>query len=125
MEILAVLRGLHHPGADHESGGQISAQLGWNAGDQGGVESGINATYSNLTTRHESAFKEPRSVDDAPPDFIEGLMQAIVGLEIEIESLSGKLKASQNQPEQNRAGVRAALESAGRTNQRAMAKLIP
>lgn len=79
----------------------------------------------NLTTRHESAFKKPWSVDDAPLDFIESMMQAIVGLEIEIESLSGKLKASQNQPEQNRAGVRAALESAEQTNQRAMAKLIP
>jgi len=79
---------------------------------------------SNLTNQQEAAMQEPWSVDDAPSDYIDRMVQAIVGVEIEIESLSGKLKASQNQPEQNRAGVVAGLESGEWTNQHAMAKLI-
>lgn len=50
---------------------------------------------------------EPWTVDDAPYEFTERLVQAIVGIEIKIEALTGKLKASQNQPERNRAGVKA------------------
>ncbi len=77
-----------------------------------------------LTERHESARATPWAVDDAPRDFTERLMQAIVGVEIRIETLTGKLKASQNQPEQNRSGVRAGLERGGGENSLAMSKLI-
>lgn len=66
----------------------------------------------NLTNQQEAAMPEPWAVDDAPAEHIERLMAGIVGVEITIETLSGKLKASQNQPEQNRAGVKAALASA-------------
>lgn len=64
-----------------------------------------------LTKQQEAAMSEPWSLDDAPSDYTERLMQAIVGIEIEIISLTGKLKASQNQPERNRAGVKAGLEA--------------
>ena len=66
----------------------------------------------------------PWSVDDAPTDFTERLVQAIVGVEIEIETLIGKLKASQNQPEKNRAGVKAGLEAGAGAQNRAMAQFI-
>ena len=66
----------------------------------------------------------PWSVDDAPTDFTELLAQAIVGVEINIETLTGKLKASQNQPEKNRAGVKAGLEAGEGAHNLAMAKLI-
>lgn len=78
-----------------------------------------------LTDQHESGADAPWSVDDAPSDYTDGLVQAIVGVEIKIEALTGKLKASQNQPERNRAGVKAGLESeAGAARNRDMAKLI-
>lgn len=77
-----------------------------------------------LTDRHESQMANPWSVDDAPTDFTDRLVQAIVGVEIKIESLTGKLKASQNQPERNRAGVKAALEIGEGMQNRAMAKFI-
>lgn len=66
----------------------------------------------------------PWSVDDAPTDFTDRLVQAIVGVEIKIETLTGKLKASQNQPEKNRVGVKAALEAGEGAQNLAMAKLI-
>ncbi|WP_205624072.1 FMN-binding negative transcriptional regulator [Marinobacterium rhizophilum] len=50
-----------------------------------------------LTGQHEMKRDTPWSVDDAPTDFTERLVQAIVGVEIKIETLTGKLKASQNQ----------------------------
>lgn len=63
-----------------------------------------------LTDQHEANRDQPWSVDDAPKDFTSRLMQAIVGIEINIETLTGKLKASQNQPAQNRQGVKAGLQ---------------
>lgn len=77
-----------------------------------------------LTDWHEARMDVPWSVDDAPEEFTERLMRAIVGLEIKIESLTGKLKASQNQPERNRAGVKAGLEAGEDAGDHYMAKLI-
>lgn len=76
-----------------------------------------------LTDKHESAMDEPWAVDDAPTDFTERLVGAIVGVEIRIEALTGKLKASQNQPERNRSGVKIGLESEG-AESLAMSKFI-
>jgi len=66
----------------------------------------------------------PWSIDDAPTDFTEKVIKAIVGVEIKIEKLTGKLKASQNQPDRNRAGVKSGLEAAGGEYNRAMSELI-
>ena len=77
-----------------------------------------------LTDQHESGMSNPWSVADAPTEFTERLVKAIVGVEIKIETLTGKLKASQNQPEKNRAGVKAGLETGEGANNRAMAKFI-
>jgi len=77
-----------------------------------------------LTHQHESGMHNPWSMDDAPRDFTEGLVKAIVGVEIDIETLTGKLKASQNQPERNRAGVKAGLEAGAEAHKLAMAEFI-
>lgn len=77
-----------------------------------------------LTKQHEAEMDEPWAVDDAPSDFTERLVQAIVGIEIEIETLTGKLKASQNQPERNRQGVKAGLETEDKAHSRAMSDFI-
>lgn len=84
----------------------------------------LNRHLHQLTDQHESGMSAPWSVDDAPADFIEGMAKAIVGVEITIETLTGKLKASQNQPERNRAGVKAGLAAEQGVRGRAMAKLI-
>ena len=78
-----------------------------------------------LTKQHESGRAQPWEVDDAPMDFTERLIRGIVGIEIEVGKLTGKLKASQNQPERNRAGVKAGLEGDTGDIPKAMSKFIP
>ncbi len=65
-----------------------------------------------LTDMMETGRPEPWAVTDAPEPFVAAQLRGIVGVEIEIASLAGKLKASQNRPEADRAGVRAGLEAA-------------
>ena len=77
-----------------------------------------------LTDHHEAAFAEPWQVSDAPADYTEKMMAAIVGIEIEITRLTGKWKVSQNQPAENRAGVVQALRASGEANALAMATLV-
>lgn len=84
----------------------------------------LKSHLHRLTDHHEAGMENPWSVDDAPMDFTERLVQAIVGVEIEIETLTGKLKASQNQPEKNQAGVKAGLEAGEGVHNRDMAKFI-
>lgn len=45
-------------------------------------------------------------VEDAPADFIEKQLRAIVGLEISVSSIEGKSKLSQNRPQIDRESVR-------------------
>lgn len=61
------------------------------------------------TDRHESAQPDPWAVTDAPADYVDSMVKAIVGFDIEIAELTGKFKASQNRSYADRAGVRAAL----------------
>ncbi len=49
------------------------------------------------------------SVDDAPSEFIERQLRAIVGLEMTIERIEAKHKLSQNRSESDQAGLRAGL----------------
>lgn len=60
---------------------------------------------TELTESQESAFDSPWQVSDAPADYIDGLTRAIVGVEIAIESITGKWKLSQNRPLADRDGV--------------------
>jgi transcriptional regulator len=78
----------------------------------------------NLTNQQEAAMPAPWAVDDAPAGYIGQLLRGIVGVEITLDALHGKLKASQNQPEQNRAGVKSALASAEGTLSADFARLM-
>ena len=73
----------------------------------------ILAQVSALTAANESALPQPWRVTDAPADYIEKMLGAIVGIEITITRLLGKWKVSQNQPAVNRASLIAALERTG------------
>ncbi len=76
-----------------------------------------------LTDLHESGRDHPWSVDDAPAEFTSRLVKAIVGIEINIETLTGQVKASQNHPERNRTGVKAGL-AGGSAGELAMSEFI-
>lgn len=69
----------------------------------------LTGHLNRLTNQHESGRDNPWSVADAPEQFTGKLMRAIVGIEIEVEELTGKLKANQNHPEEDRQGVREGL----------------
>ena len=65
----------------------------------------LRAFVTRLTERHEAHLPAPWQVSDAPPDYLEAMLGAIVGIEIEIASLVGKWKTSQNRSAADRAGV--------------------
>jgi transcriptional regulator len=69
----------------------------------------LRSQLATLTADHEAGAPTPWSMDEAPAEYIETLLKAIVGIEIPITRLQGKWKLSQNQPGPNRAGVIAAM----------------
>lgn len=79
---------------------------------------------TRLTDSQESAFPEPWRVDDAPPEFIDGLLKGIVGVELVVERLEGSWKMSQNRPAEDRAGVVGGLRARGDEESRAVAELV-
>ncbi len=58
-----------------------------------------------LTHSQEQKRAQPWKVSDAPDNFINTQMNAIVGFEIRIKRIEGKWKMSQNRPEADRTGV--------------------
>lgn len=65
----------------------------------------LHRLVDDLSDRHEGIRPRPWSVDDAPADYIDTQLQAVVGIEIAIERIEGKWKLSQNKPEADRLGV--------------------
>ena len=55
---------------------------------------------NNLTNQQEAEQPNPWSISDAPEEYIQKMIPAIVGLEIGALSITGQWKVSQNQPEQ-------------------------
>jgi transcriptional regulator len=62
-----------------------------------------------LTTRHEAALPAPWAVSDAPDAYVQQMLRAIVGVEIELTSLVGKWKVGQNRSEADRLGAAGGL----------------
>jgi transcriptional regulator len=58
-----------------------------------------------LTDVHETPRAAPWAVDDAPEDYVQQMLRAIVGIRIPLDSLVGKWKVSQNRDEIDRTGV--------------------
>ena len=79
------------------------------------------AQIGALTTSQEGGRAEPWSVADAPADFITTQLRGIAGVELPIDRIEGKWKASQNHPEGNRKGVVEGLREDGRP---AMAEIV-
>jgi transcriptional regulator len=82
----------------------------------------LRDVVTRLTERHEAARDAPWAVTDAPADFIDGMLNGIVGFVLPIRRLEGKWKMSQNRPGEDRAGVVAGLEAEERQD---VAQLIP
>ncbi|WP_241523516.1 FMN-binding negative transcriptional regulator [Mycobacterium sp. IEC1808] len=67
-----------------------------------------------LTGRHEAGRPQSWSVDDAPRDFIEAQLRAIVGVELSITRIEAKFKLSQNRSAADIDGVVSGLITDGR-----------
>jgi len=81
----------------------------------------VSAMTDTQEQRHQAV---PWKVSDAPADFVERMLQSIVGLEIPITRLTGKWKVSQNRPEADKLGVVAGLMSRPDADSRDMAALV-
>ena len=75
----------------------------------------VHAFVARLTTRHEATQSKPWAITDAPPEYIDTMTRAIVGIELTLTALTGKWKVSQNRSAADRAGVADGLRAAGQT----------
>jgi len=60
---------------------------------------------TRLTHRYEDSRPRPWHVTDAPPDFIDAQLRAIVGVELTISTVEAKHKLSQNRNADDQAGA--------------------
>jgi len=79
---------------------------------------------ARLTADNEAARTMPWTMADAPSEFIDKLLRAVVGIEIPIDDLVGKRKASQDEELQDRWGTVKGLMAEGSDNALAMASLV-
>jgi transcriptional regulator len=84
----------------------------------------LRALVTRLTDQQEAGLPQPWRVADAPADYLERMLGAIVGIEIPLARLSGKWKVSQNRTAADRAGVAEGLGSQGDAQAQAMADLV-
>ncbi|WP_192250341.1 FMN-binding negative transcriptional regulator [Mesorhizobium caraganae] len=61
----------------------------------------VRGMVARLTRTHEAGQTVPWKMTDSPKEFIDTLLKAIVGIEIEITRLVGKSKLSQNKEERD------------------------
>lgn len=73
----------------------------------------VRGLVARLTRHHEASQPAPWKMGDAPPDYIDTMLKAIVGIEIDITRLVGKFKLSQNREERDRLGAANALIAQG------------
>jgi transcriptional regulator len=85
----------------------------------------LRTLVSALTDRHEAGRAQPWKVADAPADYIDGMLKAIVGFALPIQRLQGKRKLSQNRNAADIAGVREGLAASPDAQDQALAHLMP
>lgn len=65
---------------------------------------------SQMTDIQEPTYQSTWKLDDAPEEYVQTMLKAIIGIEIEIQSLVGKFKLSQNRPAEDYEAVVARLK---------------
>lgn len=73
----------------------------------------VRSVVARLTRRHEAGETPPWKMGDSTPEYIDGMLRNIVGIEIAVTSLVGKRKLSQNKEERDRLGACEALQARG------------
>ncbi len=81
---------------------------------QGAQRAGGRVELEREVVRIEAAEPRPWRMGDSAPAFIDELLAKVVGIEIEITSLTGKSKLSQNKEARDRLNAADQLEAKGR-----------
>jgi transcriptional regulator len=76
----------------------------------------MRGVVARLTRTHEAQEPKPWKMGDSAPDYIDGMLKAIVGIEIAIERFEGKSKLSQNRETRDLQGAVNKLREHGKTN---------
>lgn len=76
-------------------------------------EAYVRGVVARLTRKMEAGERAPWKMGDAPRDFIDQMLSAIVGIEIEVMRLVGKAKLSQNKSDADRIGAVMGLRERG------------
>ncbi|WP_225032436.1 FMN-binding negative transcriptional regulator [Paraburkholderia sp. XV] len=73
----------------------------------------VRGLVGRLTRTHEASEPKPWKMGDAPKDYVDAMVKAIVGIQVEITRLVGKSKLSQNKEARDIHGAAEALKSNG------------
>lgn len=73
----------------------------------------VRGVVGRLTRTHEASEPKPWKMGDAPKDYVDAMVKAIVGIQVEITRLVGKSKLSQNKEARDIQGAAEALKSSG------------
>lgn len=73
----------------------------------------LRGVLARLTRHHEATQPVPWKMGDAPTDYIDELLQHIVGIEIQVSRLDGKRKLNQHHSPADRQGAIDGLMAAG------------
>ena len=79
---------------------------------------------SRLSDQHEAERPQPWAVSDAPREYIDSMLRAIVGFALPIERLEGKWKLGQNRSQADQTGVREGLAASHDPRDRELAARI-
>jgi transcriptional regulator len=85
----------------------------------------LHAFVDRLTRAQASSRAHPWQTSDAPADYLETMLRAIVGIEIELVAIEAKWKVSQNRSAADRLGVAAGLAGDPAPAAQALAAMVP
>jgi len=87
----------------------------------------VRGVVARLTREHEQRTGEPRPwrMTDSDADYIDGMLKAIVGIEIRISRIVAKSKLSQNKELRDRRGAVDALLNHNEQLAKAMSDTFP
>ena len=74
----------------------------------------VRSVVARLTRHHEATEARPWKMGDSAPDFIDGMVRNIIGIEITVTALVGKSKLSQNKEARDRLNAADTLDHKGR-----------
>lgn len=77
-----------------------------------------------LSSAHEAELPEPWAIGDAPAEYIDTMVQRIVGFRLSVARIEGKWKMSQNREAQDAKGAREGLLDKGGEQRKAVAEAM-